>query len=61
MKITLDGKALEVKSGTIEDALDETGINPETVIVKKNGVLVPNDERIAEGDSLETIVVISSG
>ncbi len=61
MKIILDGKGLEVEAKTVEAVLEEIGINPETVLVKRSGVLIPHDEIVSEGDSLVSIVVISSG
>ncbi len=61
MKLILDEKAIDVKANTVETVLTEVGINPETVLVKRNGTLIPHDETLKDGDSLETIVVISSG
>ena len=62
MKIKINDKLLNVKSGSsVMDALKEAGINTETVLVKKKGKLIPNDEHLKNGDVLELINVISGG
>ena len=62
MKIILNGRNYEVKdSSTVFDALDAAKINSETVLVKRKGRLVPHDMKLGDGDSIETITVISGG
>ena len=62
MKITLDGKALEVKEkATVADVLAKANINAETVLVKRANVLIPHDTPLKEADVLELVTVISGG
>ncbi len=62
MDVVLNGKKLGLKDRSIvSDALAAAKINPETVLVKRKGGLIPQDAVLAEGDSLETIKVISGG
>ncbi len=52
---------LENKSMSIEELLRKVGINPVTVIVKKNDKIVPVEEKANDGDVLELIPVVSGG
>jgi sulfur carrier protein ThiS len=62
MKVTLDSKEIEIAEGsTVADALRKAGINQETVLVKKEGSLCSETEKLSENDVLETIKVISGG
>jgi sulfur carrier protein ThiS len=62
MDVVLNGKKLGLKKGArVTDALAATRINPETILVKRNGGLIPHDAPLKDGDSLETIKVISGG
>ncbi|HLC67378.1 MAG TPA: sulfur carrier protein ThiS [archaeon] len=62
MEIILNGKKMEILAGsTVSDALTVAKINPETVLVKRNKTLIPHDELLGDGDSLELINVISGG
>ena len=45
----------------IEDLLRKEGINPVTVLVKKNEELVPVEDTVKDGDILELIPVVSGG
>ena len=49
------------KGVKIEDVLRKVGINPVTVLVKKNERLVPVEEKVKDGDVLELIPVVSGG
>jgi len=50
------GKSLEVPKGqTIESLLKKLHINPQTVIVSRNGDIVPEQETLEEKDSLRII------
>ncbi|AEA46475.1 MoaD/ThiS family protein [Archaeoglobus veneficus] len=52
---------VEVSRGkTYSALLEEMGVNPETVVVIKDGVPVPVDERVEEGE-VTIIRVISGG
>jgi len=62
MKIILNGKNYEVEdSSTVFDALYAAKINSETVLVKRKGRLIPHDMNLSDGDSIETVTVISGG
>lgn len=45
---------------TYEDILKELGINPETVVIVKEGLPVPSDEKVEEGE-VKILRVISGG
>lgn len=47
--------------GTGAGLLAMLGINPETVLLTKNGVLVPLDEKLTDKDKIKIISVISGG
>jgi len=46
---------------TLEQALRELGIVPETVLAVREGKIVPLSHRLAEGEELELVDVISGG
>jgi len=46
---------------TLEQALRELGILPETVLAIKDGRIVPLSHRPADGEELELVDVISGG
>ena len=51
-------KSLEVPEGhTIESVLRKLGINPQTVIVMKNGEVVPEQDTLQDKDGLKIIRV----
>lgn len=45
----------------IIDLLEEMEFNPETVVVKRNGRIVAEEERLENADELELIPVVSGG
>ena len=52
----------EVTDGIrIGELLEGSGRNPETVVVKRNGMVVPEEEELSDGDELEVIPVVSGG
>ena len=62
MKVEINGRKVEIVAGSnVTDALRIAKINPETVLVKRNKILIPQDEALRENDSLELINVISGG
>lgn len=46
---------------TLEQALRELGILPETVLAVRDGKIVPLSHRLEEGEELELVDVISGG
>jgi len=58
-----DGKVkeIEIKEMSIEDLLDELGINPVEVIIAKNGEIVPEDDIVRNEDELKIIMVKHGG
>jgi sulfur carrier protein ThiS len=48
-------------SGTVITLLRKYGINPETVIVTKNGMLVTDDDKLNDTDTVEVLQVVSGG
>ncbi|BBL68350.1 hypothetical protein MchiMG62_15310 [Methanoculleus chikugoensis] len=48
-------RTLSCTSAPIEEILLEFGINPTTVIVVKNGKIVPEDVTATEGDELRIL------
>jgi thiamine biosynthesis protein ThiS len=45
----------------IADLLDQLGQNRETVVVRVNGKIVAEEERLADGDSVEILTVVTGG
>lgn len=51
-----------ISSGTrIAGLLEEIDRNPETVVVKRNEKVVPEEEELEDGDEIEVIPVVSGG
>ena len=64
MLITLpDGSRKEIAGNEerIEDILKQLGINPEEVIVAKNGKIVPDDETASGRDELKIVRFVHGG
>jgi sulfur carrier protein len=66
MKISVkQGKKTEIvnlgQNATINDLLEQLGINRETVLVRRNGKITIEEEILREGDSVEIIQAISGG
>ncbi|MDP6613072.1 MAG: MoaD/ThiS family protein [Candidatus Hydrothermarchaeota archaeon] len=64
IKLVLDGKERTIKAGsssTVMHLLQSLGINRETVLVRKNGEICVEEEKIKEGDDIEIIKTISGG
>jgi sulfur carrier protein ThiS len=57
---TQEHKELAYK-GKVIDLLRMFSLNPETVLVTKNGTLVAEDDMLAEGDHVEILQVVSGG
>ena len=54
-EITVDG------ARTVNQLLDELGMNRESFLVIRNGTLVPADGRLAPDDTIEVRPVVSGG
>ena len=62
MKLRNPDREVELPGGrVIREVLDELGVNPDTVLVIRDGELVTRHELVAEGDELEVRPVISGG
>ena len=64
MKVLLRNPRREVDVDgpiTVQRMLDGLGIHRETVLVIRNGTLVPGDARLDDDDSIEVRPVISGG
>ena len=54
-------KEMAQEVGSIEEILKELGINPEEVIVAKNGRIVPEDETAGDSDELKIVRFMHGG
>ncbi len=54
-------KTVDCKPDLVISVLKNLDINPQTVLVVKNGVLVPEDEVLIEDDEIKVLSVISGG
>jgi sulfur carrier protein ThiS len=48
-------------ASTIEDLLVTAGLNPAEVIVVRDGVLLPEDTLLSDGDHLRVISIVHGG
>jgi sulfur carrier protein ThiS len=64
VKITFLKKVNEVEipeGSSIREAIKKAGINPEEVIINRNGTIIPDSEKMKEGELIETIRITSGG
>ncbi len=62
MKIIYRDQEWEVKAGsTARVAIAKVGLDPEAVLVVRNGELVTDDTVLQEGDEIKLIAVVSGG
>ena len=62
VKLILRDKEYEVKPGmTLLSALQKINVVPESVIVKREGEMILEDEILKDGDVVKLIAVISGG
>lgn len=61
VRIIFNEMSVELEGASVLDLLKKEGINPETVLVKKNSEIVTEDTEIKDGDVIKTITVISGG
>jgi len=56
------GKQYEVKAGmTARDAILKLGLDPEAVLVLRNGKLVDDSAILEDGDEVTIVAVVSGG
>jgi thiamine biosynthesis protein ThiS len=48
-------------AGTVLELLQKLKINPETVIVTSNGILVIEEDKLSDTDDVEILQVVSGG
>jgi sulfur carrier protein len=62
MKLTYRHKEWDLKGGlTARAAIEKVGLDPEAVLVVRNGQLITDDTMLKEGDEVKLIAVISGG
>jgi sulfur carrier protein len=62
VKIKFRDKTYESQPGTtIRHALSELSIEPESVLITRDGELITDDEILRDGDDIKLIAVISGG
>lgn len=66
MKVRLrqgrEEEEVELEEGaSVGEALKKARVNRETVVVRKGGKVVTEEEELSQGDTLELITVISGG
>jgi sulfur carrier protein len=57
----VEDKELDNDNTTIKDLLDDLDISSESVVTKKNGDIVIEDEVISNGDEIQLIRIIYGG
>lgn len=61
-KIIIRNKEYEIKPGmTIRKALQKQNIEPDSVLITRNGELITDDEIIQVNDEIKLVPVISGG
>ncbi len=62
VKLIYRDKQWEMPGGmTARDAIKQAGLNPEEVLVTRNGQLVTEDTVLRDGDEVKLVAVISGG
>ena len=62
VRVIPDNREIAVDSGTpVEKLLKIAGFNTESAVVLVNGVPVPEDHRVKEGDEVVIVRVLSGG
>lgn len=60
--LILRNNEYQVKHGmTVRMALQKNGIQPDTVLITREGVLITDDEILKDGDVIKLVAVISGG
>ncbi len=62
VKVLIDGREIELeRGGQVYQIMSVLGLNPEEFLALKDGRLVPDDEYVKEGDTIEFLRVTSRG
>ena len=64
VRVVFEGKTKNVAFDGRMDVmglLRIAGINPDMVLVRRNGEIVPDDSIVSDGDRLETMKIVSGG
>lgn len=56
-----DVRKLKLEGESVEDAIFQLGVSPQTVLSRLNGEFVPDDKKLKNGDSLELKRISSIG
>jgi sulfur carrier protein ThiS len=60
--LRLRDKEFEVRAGmTVRSALEQVGVEPESVIPTRQGELITEDEILQDGERIRLVAVISGG
>jgi len=54
-------KSLDNDNVSIKDILEQMDLSSETIVAKKNGDIVIEDEKIQDGDEIQLIQIIYGG
>ena len=54
-------KSLNNEDTSIKDILEDMNLSSETIVAKKNGDIVIEDEKIEDGDEIQIIQIIYGG
>ncbi len=61
-KVIFRNKAWELKGGiTARDAIRKVGLNPEAVLILRDGELITDDVILRDGDVVTLVPVVSGG
>lgn len=65
IEIVANGRSIETREGTtVEGLLDELGLDPDLVVVERNGAILPRAgyaTALAAGDELEIVHFVGGG
>ena len=57
----IEEEEVETDAETIKDFLEELDVEPEEVLVARNGTIVSENQELEEGDELKVMDVIAGG
>ena len=63
-RVVFEGKTKKVAfegRSSVMDILRIAGVNPDIVLVRRAGEIVPDDSPVKDGDKLETMKIVSGG